>query len=200
MRNSLKTYLILIVIFLLNSCSSLSREQCLNQDWFRLGESDALRGKDEPETGNYRRECSQHGLQIKSMEYLKGFEAGLKKHCTYDTGLRRGEFGLEAHSLCEEANPEYKEAYKEGFREFKRKESIAKLKEELIEANGGKECSFDSECTIDGDCRFGKCEKSGNSCSFDSDCPIKRRCDSVSANTDRFWDRVSVNVCKDSLF
>ena len=154
-----------------------------------------MSGVTEPRTDDYRRDCSQHGLQIKSIDYLKGFESGLDKFCTYYNGLSRGEGGEDAHSLCEEENPKYKEGYLTGFREFKRKESIVQLKEELIEENGGKECSFDSECTMEGDCSLGKCERSDKECTFDSDCEYEGSCDSVAEWTD-FNDRVSVNVCK----
>ena len=191
----MKLFLIYTSIFLLNGCSSLSKEDCSTKNWFNLGKSDAMSGEIEPKTADYRRDCSEHGLQIKSMDYLKGFEVGLKMFCTYHNGLSRGESGEDAHSLCEEENPEYKRGYLTGFREFKKEESIVELKKELIEDNGGKECNFSSDCMIGGSCSFGKCERSGDDCSFDSDCEYEGECTSVSGWTD-YNDNVSVNICK----
>jgi hypothetical protein len=192
----MQSIFIILCILLLNSCSTLSKEDCTNKNWFQLGVADAMDGEVEPKTTDYRRDCSEHGLQIKSMDYLKGFESGLTKFCTYHSGLRRGENGKNVHSLCEEVNPKYKAGYKVGFREFKRKESIINVKEELIEDNGGKECSFASECISSSICISGRCEKSDKKCSYDSECDIEGRCDSVSQWTD-YNDNVSVNVCKE---
>ena len=191
----MKLILIYISIFLLNGCSSLSKEDCANHNWFNLGQLDAMSGEIEPKTAVYRQDCSKHGLQIKSMDYLKGFEKGLKKYCTYHNGFRRGEYGEESHSLCEESNPDYKKGYLSGFREFKRKDSISELRKKLIEDSGGKECNFSSDCMMEGSCSAGKCERSRNKCSFDSDCEYEGSCDSISAWTD-YNDNVSVNVCK----
>ncbi len=191
----MKTIFKLFVITLLIGCSSLSKEDCANQNWFKLGNSDAMSGETKPKAAEYRRDCSEHDIQIKSVEYLKGFENGLKKHCTYHNGLYRGESGDGPHSLCEEVNPEYKKGYLEGFRDFKRQESIIELREELIEDNGGKVCSTSSDCMYEGSCSFGKCERSGNECSIDSDCEYEGSCDSVSASTD-YMDTVSIDICK----
>lgn len=191
----MKLFLIYILIFLLTGCSSLSKEDCSNKNWFNLGKSDAISGEVEPKIDDYRRDCSEYGLQIRSMDYLKGYEVGLKKYCTYHNGLSRGEDGEDSHSLCEEANPEYKKGYLTGLREFKKKESIVELQKKLIEDNGGKECNTSSDCMMDGNCLSGKCEMSGNKCSFDSDCEYEGSCDSVSAWTD-YNDNVSVDVCK----
>jgi hypothetical protein len=109
---------ILALVLLVSGCSSLSKEDCLDKNWFQLGQEDAMSGVSEPKTADYRRDCSQHGIQIKSMDYLKGFESGLKKFCTYSNGLYRGEAGEDNHSLCEEANPEYKRGYVVGFRKM----------------------------------------------------------------------------------
>ena len=191
----MKYLFILISSFIVNGCSSLSKEDCSNKNWFKLGKSDAMSGEVEPKTSDYRRDCSEHGLQIKSMDYLKGFEKGLEEYCSYDNGISDGEDGENTHTLCEKENPAYKKGYLVGFREFKTKESIVKLKEKLLEDNGGKECSFNSECMMEGSCSLGKCERSGSECSFDSDCEYEGSCDSDSAWTE-YNDNVSVNFCK----
>ncbi|MFT6633549.1 MAG: hypothetical protein ACJAS4_003520 [Bacteriovoracaceae bacterium] len=190
----MKLILIYIAIFIANGCSTLSKNECENRNWFNLGKSDAMNGEVEPKTAEYRRDCSEYGLQIKSMDYLKGFENGLKKYCTYNNGLNRGEDGEESHALCEEESPKYKKGYLTGLREFKKKQSIVELKKILIEDNGGKECSFSSDCMKEGICSSGKCERSGNECSSDSDCEYEGSCDSISAWTD-YNDNVSVDVC-----
>lgn len=191
----MKITLSILILILLNACSSLSKEDCTNKNWLNLGKEDALSGEVEPKTANYRKDCSKYGLQIKSMDYLKGFELGLKEYCTYYNGLYRGKEGSASHSLCEEVNPDYKKGYLIGLREFKRKESIVELKKKLIEENGGKECSFSSDCMTEGVCSFNKCEKSQEECSFNSDCKYQGSCESSSAWTD-FNDNVSVNTCK----
>ena len=169
-------------------------KECTNVNWFDLGKSDAMSGVLDPKTADYRRDCSQYGIQIKSIDYLKGFEVGLGKHCSYDNGFSRGQRGEEPHSLCEEVNPEFKDGYSVGLK-LKKEESVAELKRELIEENGGRECLSSFECNMQGNCSSEKCERTGKQCTFDSDCEFEGRCESVSSWTE-FNDSVSVSVCK----
>ena len=185
------TYICFLVLICV--CSSLSIEYCIQKNWYKLGISDAKDGVAKPKTSEYRSSCSEHGVQIKSMEYLKGFEKGLEEYCTYNNGLESGKNVEDAHSLCEEANPKYKQGYNKGFREF----SVEELKKKLVDDNGGKECSFSSDCTMEGSCTDNKCERSGEECSSDSDCEYENNCSSVSGWT-RFNDNVSVNVCEEN--
>ncbi|MBC76102.1 MAG: hypothetical protein CME64_08805 [Halobacteriovoraceae bacterium] len=181
----------LLIILLLNGCSSLSKEDCANQNWFELGRSDAMGGEANPKTSEYANDCSEYGMQIKGKDYIKGFQVGLKKYCTYENGQDLGEDGEAPHPRCEKLNPKFKKGYSVGLEKFKREQ----LRSELIEDNGGRECSFSSDCMYEGSCLSGKCERSDSECSSDSDCEYEGGCDSVSAWTD-FNDHVSVNVCR----
>lgn len=182
---------LLFFLFIFSSCSSLDEKECKSQNWFKLGVSDAIDGVIKPKTADYRSECAEHGIQIKSLEYLKGFETGLKEYCTSNNGLRDGENGEDRHHLCEEVNPGYAHSYKSGRRKFEKIE----MRKKLIEDNGGQECSSDSDCEKRGRCTIDKqCADSGDRCRTDSDCVVEVDCKSVSAWTDSM-DNVSVNVC-----
>ncbi len=143
-----------------------------------------------PKTDEYRSECSEHGHKIESLKYLKGFEVGLKKYCTFGNGLLDGGNGEERHIICEETNDHYRTGYLSGHREFLKE----KVKEDL-ESEYSKTCSFNSDCMKEGSCVDNKCEKSGNKCTFDSDCSYEGECGSVSRTTD-YGDYISINVCK----
>lgn len=191
----MRILMILITLFAVNGCSSLSKEECAGQDWEKLGFSDAMRGKDEPKTEEYKKECSEHGLKIKEVDYMKGYVLGLKKHCVFASGFNRGKRGAREHSYCQGLNSEYTNGYKVGFKEYQKRESAAALKENLIRINGGKECRFASDCITEGVCLSGKCQRTNNSCSFNSDCKNPGSCFPVSGWTE-YMDHVSVNVCR----
>ncbi len=182
---------------MISSCSTLSKKECMSVDWFELGIKDANSGEKEPLTSEHEKSCSKHNLKIKVSQYLKGYKVGLKTYCTKETGRSRGESGDSKHIFCEELNPSFKTAYDKAFLEYSKEKAIEELKKTLIEDNGGKECTFSSDCEVSNSCSFNRCDKSGKECSDDSDCTYETDCSSVSDWTE-YSDYVSVDVCSEN--
>ena len=182
-----------LILFTLG-CSSLSKEQCSNIDWYKTGVEDANRGYTIPRLENYQSQCLEHGVKVKEESYLSGFEEGLKTYCTPSKGKNRGYFGKSRHQRCEKISIDFKTAYDEEYRKFERRTAKQQLKEQLIFQGGGETCTFDSDCKTEGECASNECVESGDSCSFDSDCGVRTECESRSGTTS-FGDVVDVNVC-----
>lgn len=190
----MKNLMWLMIILLIDGCSSLSKEECASANWQKLGQSDAERGFAEPKTEVYRKDCSEHGLKIKSDEYIKGYKKGLAKYCTHLNGLNRGKEGKKAHSYCEQINPDFKQGYEVGYKEFQREESKKSARQSLINMHGSRECTFDGDCPMEVNCSFGKCDRTGAACSFSSECRYTGMCNNYSRMTE-FGDLVQVGAC-----
>ena len=113
-----KILISIIFITIITSCANLNKKECVGQNWFLRGHKDALLGKIKPQTEKYRKSCSKYKIQIKSFEYIKGFEIGLKKYCTHRNALNRGLNGDERHLLCDETSENYKNTYDTGYKEY----------------------------------------------------------------------------------
>lgn len=185
---------------IINGCSSFSKEECISKNWLEVGEYDAMSGVTRPKTEKYISQCSSHGVQIKSSDYIKAYERGLKEYCTADGGRHRGGKGMGTHPRCEEMSSDFKVAYYAALEKYEkekaRAEEKADLKSRLLFTHGSKECSADWDCERDGDCVGGSCSMTRKSCSFDSDCKVRGRCTSVGEHTS-YGDFVEANVCSD---
>jgi hypothetical protein len=195
-------YLFVLSILFIAGCASISEEECRKGNWEAFGYRDAMRGTYEPKTNDYRKDCSEYGVSVKGVEYMKGFESGLKDYCTFNRGLEMGVAGKNAHKYCEEVSPDFKKAYQKGYAEYlinkKKIEAIKALKEKLITDNGGRECNSDNDCNKDGECRFGLCANDQSKvCSFNHDCQLQITCASVTGYT-QYSDNVFVRVCADN--
>ncbi|HAG90231.1 MAG TPA: hypothetical protein DCL41_00065 [Bdellovibrionales bacterium] len=206
----MKILILVSLFFVISSCATLSKEECVTMDWEQRGKVDALEGKTSDVFVDYTKTCAKHGIQPAQEGYMKGRAEGLKHFCTYENGQQFGLKGNNYEGVCPmEMEPAFMRGYEIGRKEFllkvkeqelKEREEELKRKEEEAEAHHAiltriqtRQCSLDSDCDIDGDCSFGKCKNSGASCTFDSDCTIEGDCSSetVCAN----GDCASVNTC-----
>jgi hypothetical protein len=176
----------LFVILLNTSCATLSKEQCEQIDWFQKGREEALGGERQGKVHSYSERCENVGAKINQQAFLAGYDEGLKIFCTQESGYKHGLAGEAYGDICPPGSSEaFLKGYNAGAREFrlqkreqelkKREEEVAR-KEKLLTRFGTKECTYDSDCTIQNTCSFGKCANDGQKCSFNSDCKQLGRC------------------------
>ncbi|MCB0363296.1 MAG: DUF2799 domain-containing protein [Bdellovibrionales bacterium] len=180
-------------------------------DWQEQGKEDALKGESSGVLAEYTKACNRHGIPLNQENYAKGRAEGLKLFCTYSSGHQYGRQGKSYSGVCpQEMELDFIKGYHIGKKEYeieqaeleleRRKRALeeeeAKLRarEAVLSHFNTRQCSFDSDCDIRGNCSFGKCAKSGASCTFDSECAVRGRCSSefVCAGSD--CDRI--NMCK----
>ena len=88
------------MVFALQSCASLSEEDCLTVDWGVLGETDGQLGRPLSELNRYRRDCAQYDVVPDTRAYTEGRERGLTVYCTESNGYREGRNGAANRLVC----------------------------------------------------------------------------------------------------
>jgi Protein of unknown function (DUF2799) len=188
----MKYILLILISVYVSSCATLSKEDCQSIDWHERGKSDSLRGKTSKDFDAYAKTCTAHGAIIDQEKYASGREEGLKLFCTYDSGQQFGREGGVYYETCPQSlETEFLGGYRLGKREYEldqKEKELSRRKQDQVEeaklrsrrallySHNAKECRFDSECTMNGDCRFGKCKEGGAKCTFNSDCKVEGRC------------------------
>lgn len=195
----MKILLLISLLSLISGCSSLSREECQSANWLARGKSDALKGINEPKNSTYQKDCSEHGVTVDNLNYMKGYNAGLDLYCTYQNGYKIGLNSGGQHLYCQKHSSEFTKGINEGTIVFqqneKKKNAIEELKSQLISINGTMECPPSQICEKETNCRFNKCIHSGTSCTFDQDCKEIGQCIPVTGYT-RYGDLTTVKVCR----
>ena len=102
----------IFVVFALQSCATLSEEDCLTIDWGVLGETDGQLGQPLSELNRYRRDCAEYGVVPDSRAYTEGRERGLAVFCTESNGYREGRNGAADRLVCPAAlEPGFRRGY-----------------------------------------------------------------------------------------
>ncbi len=137
------------LFFLFASCSSLSRKECKEANWFIKGLADAQNGIRKPKTKEYRDACYSQNVKIRSFDYLKGFEEGLKTYCSDENAKMLGSSGKEPHKACEEISTTFESTYKKALRDYLKR----KAKNDLLKRYG-KKCITSIKCTDGKRCQY----------------------------------------------
>lgn len=113
-------------------CATLSKNECLEADWFEIGRKDGIMGKPRALFQQHRDACLKYSVNPNRDAYYKGREEGLEFYCTEDNGFKQGRLGRTYQYVCPpELEPNFLAGYAEG-REIREYESkIASLKKRL---------------------------------------------------------------------
>ena len=90
----------MVGVFALQSCATLSEEDCLTVDWGVLGETDGQLGRPLSDLNRYRRDCAEYGVIPDTRAYTEGRERGLAVYCTESNGYREGRNGAADRLVC----------------------------------------------------------------------------------------------------
>ena len=75
------TWAILAVALI--GCSTLSKNECLQANWYELGWKDGNLGKPRSLFQEHADACVKHNVRAEKTEYFRGRDDGLKNFCTY---------------------------------------------------------------------------------------------------------------------
>ncbi len=93
----------------------MSESQCLNADWFLIGEQDGRDGLPRSQLVANRESCGNYGVTPDRDEYEAGRARGLTDYCTDLNGYREGKSGLPYHRVCPaDVEPEFLYGYDTG--------------------------------------------------------------------------------------
>jgi len=88
------------VCLLLSGCANLSKEECLNADWYEIGYNDGVEGKKRSRLNNHIKACAEYHVSAQTQPYFKGREKGLKSYCTVENALQIGLRGYSYNHVC----------------------------------------------------------------------------------------------------
>lgn len=93
---------LLPVIFLvsLTACASLSKDECLDADWYQIGLHDGKSGYKSSRLSEHRKACAEYHVSPDLTDYTQGRDAGLMSYCTPETGLQAGSNGEDYRGVC----------------------------------------------------------------------------------------------------
>jgi len=101
------------VAMLLSGCATMSSEQCMVADWYRLGEQDALAGRTADHLANRAGACQDAGYAADTQAWYAGFESALPSFCTLDNGFQ---FGIDGHRYQSTCPAPFSDEFLEGYR------------------------------------------------------------------------------------
>lgn len=113
-------------------CATLSKNECLQADWYQLGYRDGSMGAPRSLFQQHYDACLEHGVHADRAVYFNGRAQGLSTYCTYDSGFNNGKAGSRYQHVCP---PELESGFMAGYRKgqeiFQYESQIASLEHRL---------------------------------------------------------------------
>jgi hypothetical protein len=128
MERLLRCILLIFIISIISSCATLSKNECLEANWFEIGYRDGSMGRPRALYQEHHKACIEHRVTGDREVYYKGREAGLLSYCTYDTGYKQGTLGRAYRYVCpQDLEPDFLAGHAKGKEIYKYKKKIASL-------------------------------------------------------------------------
>ena len=100
MKRFIVLFLFLSITGLLSACATLSKNECLQADWFEIGRRDGIVGKPRAVFQEHIEACLEHGVRANREAYYAGREEGLRFYCAEDNGFNLGRRGVRYRHVC----------------------------------------------------------------------------------------------------
>ena len=124
--------LMLIITGLLFGCATLSKNECLQADWFEIGRRDGAVGKPRAIFQEHVEACMEHAVKADREAYYAGREEGIRFYCTHDNGFNMGRRGVRYRRVCPaDLEPEFLAGYNKGFELHRYEGKLAELENRL---------------------------------------------------------------------
>lgn len=88
------------VLLMFSGCSSLSKVQCLEGDWYEIGLRDGESGVESAQFNVYLDTCAKYDVVPDFAKYSEGRWKGLESFCTLSMGYSVGREGKEYRGVC----------------------------------------------------------------------------------------------------
>ena len=113
-------------------CATLSKEECLQADWFETGRKDGAKGQPRAVFQEHCNACAKYGANPDREAYFRGREQGLKSYCTKENGFEQGRRGKKYEYVCPPSlEPAFLEGYRNGREVHEYEARIASLEREI---------------------------------------------------------------------
>lgn len=132
-RLFLRCLLSIFILSLLTACATLSKNECLEANWFEIGYRDGSMGRSRALYQEHQKACVEYRVTADREAYYKGREAGLLSYCTYDTGYKQGSLGRSYNYVCpRDSEPNFLAGYEKGKEIYKYNKKMASLENRRI--------------------------------------------------------------------
>ncbi len=114
------------MLFLLASgCASISKDECLQGDWYSLGVNDGKAGELPAKFHQYKKDCGAHGVTPDFAKYEQGHRQGLVFFCDFLHGEAWGRSGKAYNTACTGTlEPSFRAGFQQGQRWYQAKSAV----------------------------------------------------------------------------
>ncbi len=82
--------LMLFIASALAGCATLSKDECLQGDWWKIGLADGSQGAPLARLAEHQKACAEFGVKINSQTWLSGRKQGLLSYCQPENAFQLG--------------------------------------------------------------------------------------------------------------
>lgn len=90
----------LLTVVGLGGCETMSQDECLTADWRAIGFEDGTSGRPPSRIADHRKACAQHGVTPDLDRWSIGYDEGLERFCTPESGFSVGVSGGSHNGVC----------------------------------------------------------------------------------------------------
>jgi hypothetical protein len=106
---------VMIALLLMTGCATLSKDECLNADWYMIGFEDANSGYALDRIGQHRKACASVKVVPDMTAYEEGHRKGARQYCTRERGYSEGARGNAYRGICPlDLVDTFMQAYRDG--------------------------------------------------------------------------------------
>lgn len=132
----LRYLLISSLVLLLSGCAAMTRDECINADWYLIGFEDGSAGRQPQRIAEYRSACAEYTVVPKMEEYLAGHQRGVGGFCTAENGFAQGRAGRRLNPVCHgELKHHFLAGYNKGYELHQQAQQVNRLRRQLTEVN-----------------------------------------------------------------
>ncbi len=115
-------------------CATLSKNECLEADWFEIGRKDGMIGEHRALFQKHIDACKKHDISPNRNDYYAGRDAGLSIYCTENNGFEQGRRGKRYQYVCPpDLEPEFLNGFNQGREIYKYESKVASIERRLKE-------------------------------------------------------------------
>ena len=117
--------LLVLAVFGLSGCATMSADECTMSDWHTIGFEDGAQGHTADRLGSHRKACAKHGVAPDFEEYQAGRKQGLRQFCQPSRGFSLGANGGKYYGVCPaDLEIEFIDAYNSGHQLYSLRSAI----------------------------------------------------------------------------
>ena len=133
MKNQILTILSFVFIgFFLGCASTLTKNECLEADWYEIGFVDGSEGAPRALFQKHAETCLKYNVHVGREAYYRGRDQGLKIYCTQDKGFNLGKLGKKYNPVCpQDLDQDFLTGYTKGKQTYKFESKISSLEQRL---------------------------------------------------------------------